>query len=109
MLQVLSAIFKICLASLIAGAILSALNISAADLLSDIGLTPDDVFALLQRGAEWAIPKSCSRFNCRHTDLACGVSFQTTTQLNYPPAALAAIGNQRHLTRLPFHPSLMDV
>lgn len=56
MLQVLSAIFKICLASLIAGAILSALNISAADLLSDIGLTPDDVFALFQRGAEWAIP-----------------------------------------------------
>ena len=56
MLQVLSAIFKICLASLVAGAILSALNISAADLLSDIGLTPEDVFALLQRGAEWAIP-----------------------------------------------------
>lgn len=56
MLQVLSAIFKICLASLVAGAILSALNISAADLLSDIGLTPEEVFALLQRGAEWAIP-----------------------------------------------------
>jgi hypothetical protein len=32
------------------------LNISASDLLSDIGLTPDEVFALLQRGAEWAIP-----------------------------------------------------
>lgn len=56
MLQILSAIFKICLASLVAGAILSTLNISASDLLSDIGLTPDDVFALLQRGAEWAIP-----------------------------------------------------
>lgn len=56
MLKILSAIFKICLASLIAGAILSALNISASDLLSDIGLTPDDVFSLLQRGAEWAIP-----------------------------------------------------
>lgn len=56
MLSVFSAIIKISVASLLAGATLSALNISAADLLSDIGLTPENIFEYLQRGAEWAIP-----------------------------------------------------
>jgi hypothetical protein len=40
----------------ITGAILSALNLSAAELLAEIGLTPDRVFAALQEGAAWAIP-----------------------------------------------------
>jgi hypothetical protein len=40
----------------ITGAILSALNLSAAELLAEIGLTPERVFALLQEGAAWAIP-----------------------------------------------------
>lgn len=56
MLQVLSAILKIGLASLATGAVLSALNISAAELLAEIGLTPESVFELLQQGAAWAIP-----------------------------------------------------
>jgi hypothetical protein len=45
MLRLLSALVKIGLASLITGAILSALNLSAAELLAEIGLTPDRVFA----------------------------------------------------------------
>ncbi|MCY0149990.1 DUF6460 domain-containing protein [Hoeflea sp. G2-23] len=56
MLRVISAIVKIGLASLATGAVLSALNISAAELLEEIGLTPERVFALLQEGAAWAIP-----------------------------------------------------
>lgn len=55
-MQVLSAILKIGLASLATGAVLSALNISAAELLAEIGLTPESVFELLQQGAAWAIP-----------------------------------------------------
>jgi hypothetical protein len=56
MFRLMSAIFKITIASLMAGAALSALNISAADLLLDIGLIPDKVFTLMQQGAQWAIP-----------------------------------------------------
>ena len=56
MLRLLSALVKIGLASLITGAALSALNLSAAELLAEIGLTPERVFGLLQEGAAWAIP-----------------------------------------------------
>lgn len=56
MFRFISAIIKISLASLIAGATLSALNISATDLLTDIGLTPEQIFEYLERGAAWAIP-----------------------------------------------------
>ena len=56
MLRLLSALVKIGLASLITGAVLSALNLSAAELLAEIGLTPDRVFEALQNGAAWAIP-----------------------------------------------------
>ena len=56
MLRLLSALVKIALASLITGAVLSALNLSAAELLAEIGLTPERVFGLLQEGAAWAIP-----------------------------------------------------
>ena len=56
MMRVISALVKIGLASLITGAVLSALNLSAAELLAEIGLTPDRVFTALQEGAAWAIP-----------------------------------------------------
>lgn len=56
MLRLLSALVKIGLASLVTGAALSALNLSAAELLAEIGLTPELVFGMLQEGAEWAIP-----------------------------------------------------
>ena len=56
MLRLLSALVKSVLASLITGAVLSALNLSAAELLAEIGLTPERVFGLLQEGAAWAIP-----------------------------------------------------
>ena len=48
--------FKILLASLLTGAVLSALNISASEVLSDFGLTPEKVLGLLDRGTKWAVP-----------------------------------------------------
>ena len=56
MLRVLSAAFKIAVASMLTGAALSAFDITAADLLADVGLTPERVLELLQRGAQWAVP-----------------------------------------------------
>lgn len=56
MMRVISALVKIVLASLVTGAVLSALNLSAAELLAEIGMTPERVFGLLQEGAAWAIP-----------------------------------------------------
>lgn len=56
MLRVLSAALKLALVSLITGAGLSALDIQAADILNEIGMTPENVLGLLERGATWAIP-----------------------------------------------------
>lgn len=41
---------------MLTGAALSAFDITAADLLADVGLTPERVLELLQRGAQWAVP-----------------------------------------------------
>ena len=43
-------------ASLLAGAILHALNFSADDVLKNIGLTPDKMLEFMQRGWKWALP-----------------------------------------------------
>jgi hypothetical protein len=56
LVQFLSTIFKIAVASLIVGATLSALNISAADLLAQVGLTPEEIWTYLQIAVDWAIP-----------------------------------------------------
>ncbi|QDZ01666.1 hypothetical protein FQ775_15520 [Nitratireductor mangrovi] len=56
MLRLLTGLFKIAVVSLITGAGLSAFDITAADILADLGLTPENVLDLLQRGAAWAVP-----------------------------------------------------
>lgn len=56
MLKVLSAVFKIAVASLITGAVLSALDITAAEVLTDLGLTPEQVLGFFERGVMWALP-----------------------------------------------------
>ena len=56
MFRLLSGLFKIALVSLITGAGLSAFDITAADILADLGLTPESVLALIERGVAWAIP-----------------------------------------------------
>jgi hypothetical protein len=56
MLRFLSGVFKIALVSLVTGAVLSAFDLSAADILIELGLTPERVIALMQQGATWALP-----------------------------------------------------
>ena len=52
----LSALFKLAVVSLLTGAVLSAMNLSAEAILARVGLTPDNLLALLERGVQWAIP-----------------------------------------------------
>ena len=56
MLNVVSGIFKIAVVSMITGAALSALDLSAEQILAKVGLTPENVMELLERGAHWALP-----------------------------------------------------
>jgi len=56
LLRYVSAVLKILLVSLVTGAGLSAFDITAADVLAEVGLTPDNVLDMLQRGVAWAIP-----------------------------------------------------
>jgi hypothetical protein len=52
----LSALFKLAIVSLITGAMLSAVNLSAETILASVGLTPDRLLELLHRGLQWTIP-----------------------------------------------------
>jgi hypothetical protein len=56
MFRIISGAFKIVVVSLLTGAALSALDLSAADILIELGLTPERVMELLQTGAAWALP-----------------------------------------------------
>lgn len=56
MFQFLSTIFKIAVASLILGAGLSLFEITAADLLAKVGMTPESVWEQTSRAIDWAIP-----------------------------------------------------
>ena len=56
MFRIVSGAFKIVVISLLTGAALSALDLSAADILIELGLTPERVMELLQTGAAWALP-----------------------------------------------------
>ena len=47
---------KIIIASLLVGFVLSALNITAEQVLNDVGVTPDKVLLWLQKGVNWALP-----------------------------------------------------
>ena len=56
MIRLLSTLVKIAIASLITGAVLTKLDISANEILLELGLTPERVMALLDRGLKWALP-----------------------------------------------------
>lgn len=56
MFRLLSGIFKIAIVSLLTGVALSALDVSAADLLEGLGLTPEGAVGLARQGMEWALP-----------------------------------------------------
>lgn len=52
----LSMIVKIALASLLCGALLSAFDMSAAEVLAKVGMTPEHVLELMQKALAWALP-----------------------------------------------------
>ncbi|MGY6706713.1 MAG: DUF6460 domain-containing protein [Rhizobiaceae bacterium] len=56
MFRLLSGIFKIVVVSLLTGVALSALDVSAGDILEGFGLTTDGAFELARKGMEWALP-----------------------------------------------------
>lgn len=52
----LATAIKFALASVAIGAVLSYFDVSAAQILKDMGLTPDSIGALLSQAFEWALP-----------------------------------------------------
>jgi Domain of unknown function (DUF6460) len=47
---------KILIASLLVGYVLSSLNITAEQVLNDVGVTPEKIFLWLQKSMKWALP-----------------------------------------------------
>jgi len=56
MFRLLSGIFKIVVVSLLTGVALSALDVSAGDIMEGFGLTPEASLDLARQGMEWALP-----------------------------------------------------
>lgn len=54
--RLLSIAIKIALASLLVGVALSAVDITATQVLQDIGLTPERIMNVARRGFNWAVP-----------------------------------------------------
>ncbi len=54
--RLVSIVLKILLASLLVGVALSSLDITAANLLEDFGLTPEKIGNYARRGIRWALP-----------------------------------------------------
>jgi len=52
----LAALVKFTIASVAIGATLSVLNIRAADVLTDMGVTPDKMRVVLSDAVDWALP-----------------------------------------------------
>jgi hypothetical protein len=55
LLNFLSGLAKLIVVSLITGAVLSAMNLTAESVLAHVGLTPERL-ELFQRGVSWAVP-----------------------------------------------------
>ena len=56
MLRLFSTLIKIAIASLVTGVLLARLNLSAEQILIELGLTPERVMLWLEEGARWAVP-----------------------------------------------------
>ena len=57
MYKLISTIVKIAVASLVIGVILSRLDLSAEDVLRELGLSPEVIMSWLEEGLRWALPK----------------------------------------------------
>lgn len=56
MFKALSTIVKIAIASLITGVVLTKLDLSAEQILLELGMTPENVMLHLEQGFRWAMP-----------------------------------------------------
>lgn len=56
MFRALSSLIKIAIASLITGVVLTKLDLSAEQILLELGLTPEVVMEQLEKGVQWALP-----------------------------------------------------
>lgn len=56
MFNFLSVALKIALASLLCGALLSAFDLSAAEMLARVGMTPEHIAELVRKALAWAMP-----------------------------------------------------
>ena len=56
MLRLFSTIAKIVIASLLTGVVLHKLDLSAEQILLELGMTPENVIAWLEESVTWAIP-----------------------------------------------------
>ncbi|MBX3446190.1 MAG: hypothetical protein KF895_08455 [Parvibaculum sp.] len=55
-LNALSTLLKFFIGAVAVGALLSAFDIKAEDVLMDIGFTPDNILAFVREGIGWALP-----------------------------------------------------
>jgi len=56
MFRAISTLVKIGIASLIAGMVLARLDLSADQVLLELGVTPQNVMSWMERGFQWALP-----------------------------------------------------
>ena len=56
MFQFVSMAVKIALASLLCGAVLSAFDLSAAEMLVRVGMTPERIAEMTRQALAWALP-----------------------------------------------------
>lgn len=56
MIRLISTLVKIAVASLVTGIILTKLNLSAEEILLELGMTPEKVMVYMEQGFRWALP-----------------------------------------------------
>ena len=56
MFRLFSTFIRIAIASLITGVVLTKLDLSAEQILAEMGMTPEKVMEHLEQGFQWALP-----------------------------------------------------
>ncbi len=56
MLRLFSTIAKITIASILTGLVLAKLNLSAEQILAELGMTPENIIKMVEQGMTWAVP-----------------------------------------------------
>ncbi|MGB7286237.1 MAG: DUF6460 domain-containing protein [Salaquimonas sp.] len=56
MLKLFSTVTKILIASIVTGVVLEKLNLSAEQILLELGMTPENVIQMIEKGMTWAVP-----------------------------------------------------